>query len=1534
MRRLIRIFVFLLAAALAAPSCLERELEPGLSTLPEGTPVTLCIGFGASGPFEVETATKATANRSDESRVHDLYVMIFDGNGNRFYRRYFSYEHLNTTSITDLINGINEGWWVDNISLTDLTSNPTKQTQGVVKISTEAREGCTLVLLANVKNTVTNFDGEEDPVAYLTNDITTLSKFQSIRVGLEQAVVNRTDLFLMMGKLTGINTGTLSWGHMNGQTPVYDGTQVSLKPLDAKVKFRVRANNFYIDNIEARNWQVFRVTSKSWLDEGQSGDPNDSDDYFDITDAYFEGEESDGVNSWKVFSFYMLENRLAPKHTVSEKTSLGVGADVTNDYYLRELQDKTTPYPGQPGYIKNGPWIFANDNSTYVKFDAVLTLNEHAISQIEPGIAQALTSDAQFTVHLGDFTSSTDPDPDNYNTLRGYSYTYDIVINNSKSIAIEVRGVNGDGDRKETQPGQEGSLLLTTDSIINCDAHYEYHSMAFAYNSALAVNDGVWTSRDKFSWYIKTPFDEGGATLNHSTGYYEIPTGRTDYEWVLFALNETDPDSHNYVATRRAYPGNASYDSSWDPTSEPYTDGKLMNVNQLVNLLFHETTLHYHNGLNDGASLFDNTGTIRVTAFVNEYYYETDPTVPNATVDPNLWRQFVNAKPRELHILSATQYSLDRQSDVVTSSHSIIQQSIQTIYNIHAPDLSSLWGTEHNDILHKGAEADGWPWWPNGIGLPPGAMIYNDDENGRLNTAGLWALTSGATQEWSQYLDFEVDDNTPDLKADYRYLAYACMSRNRDNNGDGKIDPDELRWYTASINQLVGMWVGNEALSQTSRVYQPQDALSHEDVKWRSAIVSSTFKVHSPTTITDPDILRAEEGATKSHYDEHWWTTDLPTWYKTTSVRCLRNIGTWRDGSETKDISSAPFDLMTDQYYDFEQGEDPNGKAWPNDDGTYTIRFSRLNPRSIREYTAEDLPYHEEYSLHNCVYLTLTAQNKNNVVYADGEVPPITLDNLNFAVSEHNDYCPPGYRLPNMTELLMMISLLPTSYFTAGDKMYYPSRTYFSRGKLGSNKTTSEQNKVGWSFNNPTSGVKRVNLGGGGEIMKAIRCVRDEESIGDITGKISVENSNQLKKGDKMQIELDFTSTASPITRVDLYLVYLDAYGQDHEVPISYTVPAVSTTLLDNVEWTIPNDLPMLGSMTVRAHVYNTVFDRYFETPVRIVSNLLISMRMLPCNYDPEETDVLNRPLFPILMTAAHIDTKIDSWRLWVKKPNEDNATPVSLTVLPTNPGGQEITYASQVYQFNPYSDGGLRQGTYVFQLEAVCGGETTRSEAVTMEVLKVDYQPIPQSVIDDAMDHGEASTLYEYPWPRIKVEDLDFAAGDFIETDMDISRCVYKNVNNDNSRSIGMDVLFSVGLNGINWDSWSFAMFYPAISNNDTAHPMLDFSPTWENGAYSSLTYTEFSRTLPLHFRIDKDGFFWNNQKIDFSKWGVNEASAASVHTKLSSANKLYIGSTAGGHRSRAKYRFVRVVYNGRNSSTREGMDDFNGNPQNGGNL
>ena len=69
-------------------------------------------------------------------------------------------------------------------------------------------------------------------------------------------------------------------------------------------------------------------------------------------------------------------------------------------------------------------------------------------------------------------------------------------------------------------------------------------------------------------------------------------------------------------------------------------------------------------------------------------------------------------------------------------------------------------------------------------------------------------------------------------------------------------------------------------------------------------------------------------------------------------------------------------------------------------------------------------------------------------------------------------------------------------------------------------------------------------------------------------------------------------------------------------------------------------------------------------------------------------------------------------------------------------------------------------------------------------------------------------------------------------------------------------------------------------------------------------------------------------------SKWGANQTNVQSVIDKLTAANTLYMGSTEGKHRSRAEYRFVRVVHNGRDSSTYTTDSNFKDNPGYGGQL
>ena len=200
--------------------------------------------------------------------------------------------------------------------------------------------------------------------------------------------------------------------------------------------------------------------------------------------------------------------------------------------------------------------------------------------------------------------------------------------------------------------------------------------------------------------------------------------------------------------------------------------------------------------------------------------------------------------------------------------------------------------------------------------------------------------------------------------------------------------------------------------------------------------------------------------------------------------------------------------------------------------------------------------------------------------------------------------------------------------------------------------------------------------------------------------------------------------------------------------------------------------------------------------------------------------------------------------------------------------------------------------------------------------------------------------------WEAQHLTDMAFSAGDFIETNMDISHCEYikatcPGVASGKNTDVGLDNLISIGVNGIGWEPWVWHVYYPSHVNNKD---YLRFSPTWAKND-GSVTYDSDNNhanigtpdmTVPLHFRIDKNGVFWNGQKTDFSHWGnTNKSNIQSVYDHIIDADALYIGSIEGYHRSRAYYRFVRVVHNYEDAGSKDATGGFgDSGPVNGGDL
>lgn len=1568
----------------------ERELEPYPmgEDLPAGVPVMLTIPFGSDDLMQVEVGTKADAGFINESNIHDLYVFLFDkddmasGSPRKVYGRYFNFDHRRS-SLAELNAHHNECWFVENKSINS-TDSPTR---GAVKISTVTRDNVALVVLANVANAVMEMDGE-DEIARL-DAVEDLDELKGLTVRLEQDIVNRKNLFLMMGTLgyegNGISTGSMQWNRPAPNDFDYNPDyKVQLRTLDAKVKFRIKANTEFISNVTPVYWQVCRAPNSCHLFPDYNGGAAPDDIYyFDSQQVYFEGKETDGNDTYYTFCFYMLENRLTP-------------AKLANSYYQRELQNKTvSPDDGYDGpasntygshFIDNGEWEYANPNSTYVKFDVILTLTSAGIAAMgadDPSsgmeIGHALTSDAIFTVHLGDFTSSAQEDGwagfNDYNTRRGHSYTYNVTVNNTTKIYTEVIS-----DREE-QAGQEGFLLLTDAEMINADAHYEYHQLTFSYRPDM--------KQEKFSWYVKTPFSDGGPRIvfDEQQNKFTYSAEGLDYLWVKFGVNETvngmpssapwdtdtDPSPwvsetlgtvNPYTKRRHKYPGDSHYDPAWEPgqrVSEgvPVNFGPsdeadpmyrmipdLMDITQLIRYIFWETareTAHRENpSAPSSAFIADDANpatvpVIRFTAFIDEYYYEEHPL--EHTVDPDLWRKFINAQPREMHILSDARQSRDRKSDVILSSHSIIQQSIQSIYNIYSTNLHTLWGTEHEDEMRK--LTDGWPYWPgdpmdgvSGQESKGRAGDYNTELgkwNGRLNSAYIWELYSSQeaggsdrTGQWDKFMEYDVHNEIPELKGGdggYQGMAYSCLTRNRDNNGDGVIDRSEIRWYLAACNQLAGMWVGNEALSINARLYMPAQG------QWRAHIMSSSGK----------RVSWSEEGggATEYNWDfmanRHTWST-IGEAAAGETVRCLRNIGTYTEGSTVKDISYAPYDYEIEPYFT---------KEGPEPEGPFTFYFDRLNPKTLRQMSQTELPYADQFNLFNAVYLKFETQSRaDNVGDTDEDsfdkkntINPNnypTNETINLEVSKlgQNPYCPPGYRFPNHTEMLLMSLYLPQAYFdqdkygeTYGTEVAMPTRTYYDRGYYGNNtlgmsptEISIERGKVGWGY---TCNAHKQSCMNRTQNFRRSRCVRDVDMTGWIDGDIEL-LSDKLYPGDPTQLRFSFYSSAASFVSASLMLCYTDRNGLYHEQDIPVETSPSGMQFVSSQLFTLPTAAQMDlvdnwdgAECKFKITLRNTSTSRTIEHPFRLSSSHLTGCSMtFPSVSDPDK-GVPVRVIIGSLNTYAHLNNVTLHWKAsggtWQTSVLEDGSH--NLTSFAHD------AYLRSIIGEDAWATEDNRYKEYLFYVTASCSdGSEYVSKTVSSQIVRLFYTPNP-------IPEGGWTNISQcnQTWKNT-ISNLDFAAGDYIEVDMDLTNCRYVNLTGNTDKNInkatkdnygkidiGQDNLIGFSTNNVGSITNSLIWYYPStqyLIAYENPEELGWIRSRVHAGRWAALEIDEGLMDT-LNIILDKDGIIRNGKRWDGNPGDWEDR----VKNALTHASTVYIGSTEGAHKSRATYRYVRVV-------------------------
>ena len=1031
MKRYIAIFLALFVVGSLFIGCVDDQLLKPISV---GDEVAVDIKFGSIEYDPIEIKSRGTYDLHYESMVRNMYVLLFV-DGKRIYGRYLDNDDLNKTE--------NKEYW----TVTNMPSDDhSRSTSGTLHLCMPSvSSGAELIIVANIDLDFMNLS--EDRLGL----IRTKEELSQLIISMNQDLPERNaGYFMMQGSASGVSIDS------NGSITIPNG-KVFLKRLDAKVNVNVRinpneqSNGQKVEQFVPRSWQVMNMPKNCLLLPSANGIDATNATFFSTEPKNFETTEEEiinGVNTGGVlygFSFYTLENL---KSNDKKKS-------VDGNYHNRDRRLKYNDDQSSDNYgtynTENGMWEYAPELATYMIIKGELQM------VVDPGetTEQHLVADVTYYVHLGDFASNKD----NYDLKRNTYYDYTINIKGVDNIVVEVETSNENQDGiTEAQPGAMGHIYDAEDDIFTFDAHY---------------GQRVYTIRasdidvEHMTWYVMTPFGREGVPQKDANGqeiYNDL-----DYKWVEFMLNDKQGNGRLYSSSNMRYPSDKT---------------KLMTVIDVLNLIKVETLAWQKNEPNK----YDENDEMKFTVFVNEFYYDSNPMNPN---DNNiLWKRFVNQPNRLMHILCKNQRSKDGDSSVTGSIITIRQRSIQTPYNINLGrvDLTEGWGCETVDETNNMA----WFYSPRenmNSGSTYKITSYTPDNtspsDGLYNTACLLNLTKGTTSKslnttlrWDTFIDYSGSDLK--LKADYTAGLYSVLLRNRDLDGDGIIDPDELRWYIASLNQLSGLFLGDQGLSSEAKLYPiaasrepnaPVTSGAFQGVyPWRLHVVSSTAFNHTAGNM--PIIVWAEEGASTGEYQQHY---NKPAY---SPVRCVRNLGTSLPTASTILVSGANY--PKDELIIVNR---PNGNI--NSNSVYRFDFRNMNEESLRYYTTRELVPGDEYSMMSRLYYGFeTGPLLNNYPIGNNASPYIALkSHLENGVS----YAPTnGYRVPNVREGVVM------SLYCGADANWWGNsgtlvNNYYSFGYYGNDYDVSGTSHFySWFIYRD-----RVTLGGVGETISYVRYVRD-----------------------------------------------------------------------------------------------------------------------------------------------------------------------------------------------------------------------------------------------------------------------------------------------------------------------------------------------------------------------------------------------------------------------------------------------------------
>lgn len=946
MRHYINIISALILAALAGNSCVKESVA---AVGGEGDPVELTLDV-TSRALDKVIVKSWDPNDEDEAKVNDLRVYIFSESGALVGYKYFGKSDLNFSADLDSKNGYN--------SSATLTGIKTITGKAYIYAIANAITSQYQVTETDAKE-ITNIDETDLSSSNLTRE-----KFLAATYSRQAGSYDpRDNTFLMSGYVNNgspvtIQRKTGGTGVAEIVSPTEDkDKRLKLFKVFSKNKLTIETGNDAAGNaisFDPDYMEIHNVPKTVALLPDGTTDASDFETFERV------------VLDEKYLNFYLPENL----QSKNKKNAISIWND----------REKNT-------YSAAGDKSFVNapDNATYLVVHGRYRAGDHV-------------GNVAYTIHLGDFGNNGSLD--NFDVFRNFSYQYTLKINGVNNFIAEAKK-EGDGTIAKDDPGSEGIVIKTTAAgMLHADCHYEARVMIF--NKAevkglidnnfgyilkihtifgeseclIVTGDGVYEATqyylDKSSGKVPTPlttFNTDG-TLADPSRLLVGKAGEADFNWVHFVKNTGAAPSSS--------PSNSpgclitSNHTKQNVCAYPGTE-KTMSVFQFLKELYVAASTNNANGF------FDSDGNVYVTCFIDENYYADRE-----------WTKYANqTDSRRLYIANDFQLSKDGKSSYAEAKYVIEQNSIWTFYRLD--NSLKPYGVE---TISEEEEIEGFSVSYSGY------SSYKDDWNGYTVASDYYKANSLYTS--GNAIKIRSASTSEPAKQDLYTDAYrACMSRNRDENGNGKIDDVEVKWYLATVDQYKGLWIGESVLPTDAKLFQPVES------NWKKLnekyVTSSNdgLKLWHFFTASTQAVFWPEEGASTSP-----WGAD---WSKASKVRCVRTLESNRDGRKDPDV-----------FYD---------APVKNADGSYDITL-RVNKGAGRDFQSGPVPCTLERgeATQNKVSRKFRVDSGNlagtfkraQITSSTSSPDVLVKEDADVCWNKKNGSADEPWRVPNQKELLVM----------------------------------------------------------------------------------------------------------------------------------------------------------------------------------------------------------------------------------------------------------------------------------------------------------------------------------------------------------------------------------------------------------------------------------------------------------------------------------------------------------------------------------